>query len=265
MIHTTAIVDQGAVIAPDVEIGPFCVVSAGVVLERGARLLAHVVVTGPTHIGARVVVHPFAVLGGPPQDRSYGGEPTELVIGDDAVIREHVTVHRGTRKDRGRTLIGARTLLMASVHVAHDVVIGDDCTVANASQLAGHVVLENGVTVGGAAAFAPFVRVGETAFIAAHAAVEGHVPPFQIAQGDRARIRAVNTVGLERRGVDSKSIAALKRAHRHLFRSFTPLSIALETLLVDDPLVEHLAVFLRSYATIAGPKLRKSHRDFNAS
>ena len=261
MIHPTAIVDKGARLAADVAIGAYCVVGADVVIGAGSRLLSHVVVEGPTRIGARVRIHPFAVIGGTPQDRTYGGEPTELEIGDDTVVREHVTLHRGTRKDRGTTRVGARCLLMVGAHVAHDVTVGDECIVANACQLAGHVVLEDFVVLGGAAALAPFVRVGSTAFVAAGACVERDVPPFHVAQGDRARVRALNVVGLRRRGVPALSIAALERAHRALYRSGAPLSRSIASIDGSDPYVARLLRFLRERTTIAGASRREPDRD----
>ena len=258
MIHATAVVDPRAKLASDVEVGAHCVIGAEVTIESGTRLLSHVVISGPTRVGARVEVHPFAVLGGPPQDRSYAGEATDLEIGDDVVIREHVTIHRGTRKDRGTTRIGPRTLLMVGVHVAHDVVIGESCIVANATQLAGHVVIEDFVVIGGVAAFAPFVRVGESAFVAARAGVEQDVPPFHIVQGDRARVRALNRIGLERRSFSSASIDALERAHREIYRSGKPLSVALDCFVEAelDPHVRKLVEFLRKHTTTPGPAVR---------
>jgi len=253
VIHPTAIVHESAEIARDCEIGPYCVIGAGVSIGEGSRLLSHVTVEGPTRILARVTIHPFAAIGGAPQDRSYEGEPTDLLIEDSVVIREHVTIHRGTRKDKGTTRVGARSLLMVGVHVAHDVSIGEDCTVANAVQLAGHVVLEDAVVIGGAAAFAPFVRVGECAFVAARAGVEQAVPPYHIAQGDRARVRALNKIGLERRKISVDSITALERAHRALYRSGRPIAVALADLDAGDPCVDRLCAFLRNYATIPGP------------
>jgi UDP-N-acetylglucosamine acyltransferase len=258
VIHPTAIVAPGLRerIDPSIVVGAYSIVGEDVRLGAGTKLHSHVVVHGPTTIGARVEVHPFAVLGGAPQDRSYAGEPTELEIGDDTIVREHATLHRGTRKDRGKTTVGARCLLMVGVHVAHDVVVGDDCTIANACQLAGHVHLEPGVVLGGAAALAPFVHVGEAAFVAAGACVEHDVPPFMIAQGDRARVRGVNVVGLKRRGVDASSIAALERAYRHIYRSGLPIASALIDVAAreDDPYVRRLVEFVRTRTTIPGGK-----------
>ena len=258
-IHPTAVIDPRARLGRDVTVGPYCVVGERVLLGEGACLMSHVTVEGPTALGARVVVHPFAALGGAPQDRSHAGEPTELVVGDETVIREHVTIHRGTAKDRARTTIGARCLIMVGTHIAHDAIVGDECIVANACQLAGHVVLEDGVVLGGAAALAPFVRVGRVAFVAAGARVEHDVPPFHIAQGDRARVRGLNVVGLQRRGFDRNAIAALERAYRAIYRTSKPIEAALIDVLQheSDPNVRMLVEFLRTRTTIAGPKSEK--------
>ena len=256
MIHPTAIVDPNAELAASVEIGPYCIVGAGVMLADGVRLRSHVTIEGPTRLGPRVEVHPFAALGGPPQDRGYHGQPTRLEIDEDVVIREHVTVHRGSHKDDGVTRVGARTWLMAGVHVAHDVRLGPDCILAGGTLLAGHVTFEESVVTGGAAAFAQHVTVGAMAFVAAGARVEHAVPPFHIAQGDRARIRALNVVGLERNHVPAVSRAALLAAHRALWRSDRPISVALETLDEADPHVRRLASFVRSHTLIAGPARR---------
>ena len=216
-VHPSAVVDAGAELGDGVEIGPLCHVGAGVRLGDGTRLLASCTVLGPTTLGARNVVHPYAVLGGAPQDHSHAGEPTTLVIGDDNEFREHVTVHRGTAKDRGETRIGSRGLFMAGAHVAHDCVIGDGVVLANATLLGGHVVLGDGVVTGGRAGFVPYVRVGRIAFIAGAAVVERNVPPFVIASGDRARVRAPNHVGLRRHGISEASIAAIDAAFRAVF------------------------------------------------
>lgn len=252
MIHPTAIVDPSATVAEDAEVGPYSIVGSGVVVGRGARLVGHVVVEGPTRIGARVILHPFSAVGGAPQDRSYAGEPTELEIGDDTVVREHVTIHRGTRKDRGVTRVGARVLIMGGTHVAHDVQIGDDCTIANGSLLAGHVVLEEGCVLGGGAALAPFVRVGALAFVAAGARVEHDVPPFHVVQGDRARVRTLNAVGLERRAVPRPSRDALARAHRALYRSGRAIAEAAAGIDDPDPFVRRLVEFVRTRTTVPG-------------
>ena len=249
-IHPSAIVASGARVGEGVVVGPYAVIGEAVVLGARVRVGAHAVVEGPTVLADDVQVFPFALVGAAPQDRSYSGEPTTLRVGEGTVIREHVTLHRGTRKDRGHTEVGARCLLMVGVHVAHDAVIGDDCTIANAVQISGHVVLEEGVNVGGAAAFAPFVRVRAYSFVAAGSRVEQDVPPFHVVQGDRARVRALNVVGLQRHGVPE---AALSRAHRALYRAGRPLAEALASLEADeDRHVRRLVAFPRERTTVPG-------------
>jgi UDP-N-acetylglucosamine acyltransferase len=164
-------------------------------------------------------------------------------VGEGNVFREHVTVHAGTEHE---TRIGDGNLFMVGCHVAHDVHVGSHCTVANGVQLAGHVVVEDGVTFGGLAAVAQFVRVGEGAFVAGGAMVERDVPPFVIAQGDRARVRALNAVGLERRGVPPESVAELRRVFRAVFASGRPRSQVLAELVTDDPFATKLLRALRA-------------------
>jgi len=249
-VHSTAVIHVGARLAADAVIGPYCVVGDRVEIGAGAVIRSHAVIEGPTQLDSSVQVHPFAVVGGAPQDKSYRGEHTELVVGESTVIREHVTIHRGTTKDRGQTRVGRRCLLMVGAHVAHDVIVGDDCIVSNHCELAGHVVLEEGVVLGGAAAIAPFVRVGRFAFIAAGARVEQSVPPFLIAQGDRAVIRGINVVGLRRNGVAETSIDAITRAYKKRYLARDPSDALLAELAADDdPYVRELAAFLRSHVT----------------
>jgi UDP-N-acetylglucosamine acyltransferase len=246
-IHPTAVVSSRATLSDDVAIGPLSVVGDGVGVGAGSLLLASSVLMGPLRMGERNTVFPYAVLGTAPQDRSYAGEPTTVEIGSDNVFREHVTVHRGTAKDQGATRIGSHGLFMAGVHVAHDVVVGDYATLANDTLLAGHVHLAEHVTTGGRAAIAPFAWVGRGAFVAAGAMVERDVPPFVIAAGDRARVRALNHVGLERLGVGPESRRALERAFRALYLGRVPRSVARRTVkaeLGDDPWVSELLCFL---------------------
>jgi len=246
-IHSTAVVGRDVRLADGVVIGPHVVVGDGVSLGDGTRLLSSCVVLGPTVLGARNVVHPFAVLGAEPQDRSHAGEPTELVVGDDNVFREHVTVHRGTKKDRGLTRIGSSCLFMVGSHVAHDAVVGDGVTLTNGALLGGHVHVGDHAVIGGGAAIAPFVRIGESAFIAGGAMVERDVPPFVIAQGDRARVRALNVVGLKRRGIPEASRRALAKAFRLLYGAKTPKCSALDVVRAElgaDPYVARLVAFV---------------------
>jgi UDP-N-acetylglucosamine acyltransferase len=216
-VHPSAMVDPRAELGDDVVVGPYAIVESGVTLSRGCVLHPHAVVRRGTSLGADNVVHPFAVIGGDPQITRGAGGPARVEAAEGNVFREHVTVHGGTE---GRiTRIGASNLLMVGVHVAHDVVVGSRCVLSNGTQLAGHAVVEDWVTFGGLSGVTQFVRVGESAFVAATAACERDVPPFVIVQGDRARVRGLNVVGLRRRGVPDSSIRALRRAVRRLWLS----------------------------------------------
>ena len=237
-IHSTAIVATGAELHGDVEVGAYAVIGRGVSIGQGTRILAHVVLEGPTRIGAENVIHPFAVVGGAPQAKKKG-EAGRLIIGDKNVIREHATIHRGTQGNV--TQVGSSNLLMVGCHVAHDVIIASHVTLANGVQLAGHAVIEAHATFGGMSGVAQFVKVGESAFVAAGAMCERDVPPFVVVQGDRARVRALNKVGLRRRGIDDAAIARLERAFRLLFGSKYTRAEALRDLDQSDPLVKKLA------------------------
>jgi UDP-N-acetylglucosamine acyltransferase len=250
-VHSTSVVDPGAELGDGVRIGPLCHVGAGVVLGEDTELVSHVTVLGPSRIGRRNRVYPQATLGAAPQDRSYRGESTTLLVGDDNEFRESVTVHRGTPKGGGVTRIGSGCLLMVGSHVAHDCTVGDGVTLANLTSLGGHVVVESRVVTGGHVAVAPFVHIGEIAFAAGGAMIERPVPPFVVVSGDRARVRGLNTVGLERAGVPDASRDALERAYRALFRKGTPMTVAVSEIdasLRGDPYVAKLLEFLSGAA-----------------
>jgi UDP-N-acetylglucosamine acyltransferase len=241
-VHPTAVVDRHAELAEDVVVGPYAIVEAGVVLGDGCLLHPHAIVRGPAVLGARNVVHPFAVIGGQPQAKRQVGGSAGIQIGADNVFREHVTVHVGT--DGRATRVGACNLFMVGSHVAHDVVVGSHCVLSNGAQLAGHAVVQDWVTFGGLSGVTQHVKVGENAFVAATAACERDVPPFVVVQGDRARVRGANVVGLRRRGVPEPSIAALERAVYKLFLSRTPRASALAEVRRDDPYVQRLIAAL---------------------
>jgi UDP-N-acetylglucosamine acyltransferase len=254
-IHPSAIVERGAELADDVVVGPWCHVQAGVRIGRGTKLVSHVVLTGNTTIGAGNVVHPFTVLGGEAQVRKgAAGTRRALEIGDENVFRENVTV--SVSSGSGTTRVGSHNLFMAGCHVAHDVVVGSRCVIANAVQLAGHVVVEDWVTFGGLSGVAQLLVVGQGAFVAAGAMCERDVPPFVIVQGDRARVRALNVVGLERRGVPSSSIAALRTAYARLWGPRGRFE-ARKTLDRADPWVAILASFLDDPTRTTKPAKRK--------
>lgn len=233
-VHPTAIVEAGARLEPDTVVGPYAVIEAGAILSAGvlvgshavigaeARVAArcrigpHVVLEGRTTLGEAVVVHAGAVLGGPPQDRKYRGEATSLEIGDGTVIREHATVHAASVAG-GVTRIGPRCLLMAYTHVAHDCDIGAEVVMANGVQIAGHCVIEAGAVLGGVTTVHQHVRIGRLAMTGASTRVARDIPPFCLADGNPARLRGLNRVGLERAGFDTDRRRRLERAFRKIF------------------------------------------------
>jgi UDP-N-acetylglucosamine acyltransferase len=250
-IHPSAVVEPEVLLGDGVRIGPLCYVGAGVELGEGTELVAQATVLGPARIGRNNRLFPHATLGAPPQDKTHRGEATELLVGDDNVFREQTTVHRGTTKGTRITRIGSRCLFMVGAHVAHDCTIEDDVVMTNLATLGGHVHVERNVVCGGLAAVAQFVRLGRGCFLAGGALVERDVPPFTIAAGDRARVRALNTVGLSRMGVPEASKRALERAFRMLYRGQEPLAVALLAVrseLSGDPYVAELVEFLGARA-----------------
>ncbi|MCB9590638.1 MAG: acyl-ACP--UDP-N-acetylglucosamine O-acyltransferase [Polyangiaceae bacterium] len=229
-IHQTAVVDGAAKLGDGVRIGPFCVVEGDVELGAGTELVSHVVIRAGARLGANNQVHPFSVIGGPPQDKSHTGRESWVQIGDDNVFRESCTVHGGTHKGDGTTRIGNSGLFMVGAHVAHDCDVGDRVILTNYVSLGGHVVVEHAAVLGGHVAVAPFCRIGRIVFAAGGAMIERSVPPFLTVAGDRARVRGVNSVGLRRNQVPEDSIRALRSAQRTLYAGGEPLRVAAERL-----------------------------------
>lgn len=226
-IHPSAIVEPGARIHASADIGPFCVIGPKVTIGPGTKLLQGVTVLGRTTIGARNLIHPTAVIGGDPQDLKFKGEDTITVIGDENVIREGVTINKGTVSGGGQTVIGSRNLIMAIVHVAHDCIVEDNTILANAVFLAGHVRVESGAILSGWVVIHHFVTVGQGAFIGGASRVGQDVCPFMLLQGLGGEIRGINSVGLRRRGVKPEAINALREAYRLIWRSGLPKPEAL--------------------------------------
>jgi UDP-N-acetylglucosamine acyltransferase len=239
LIHPTAVIEKGAQIGEGVSIGAFCVIGADVVLEEGVTLASHVVVEGRTKIGARTKIYPFAVIGHAPQDLKYQGEPSTLSIGQDCTIREHVTIHPGTKGDKMHTKVGNHCLLMVGSHVAHDCVLGDHVILANNATLAGHVVLGDYVLIGGLSAVHQFVRIGHHAVIGGMSGIENDVIPYGAAMGERAHLSGLNLVGLKRRGFSREAIHGLRRAYEQLFTEQEgTFAQRLETLAKEEPAEE---------------------------
>lgn len=216
-IHPTAIIEEGASLAKGVSVGPWCRISAAASLGEGVELKSHVVVEGRTSIGARTVVFPFAVLGGPPQHLGYCGEDTAVRIGSDCVIREHATVNLGTVAGRGETVVGDKCFMMTGSHVAHDCVVGSNVIFANNATLGGHVVVGDFVFLGGLCAIHQFCRIGDYSFIGGCAAVPTDVIPYGSANGNHATLAGLNIIGMKRRGMSRASIHDLRSAFRMLF------------------------------------------------
>lgn len=248
-IHPNAVVHKGAEVDTTADIGPFCVVGPRVKIGRETRLVSHVVVDNDTTLGARNVVHPFAVLGGAPQDLKFKGEPARLILGDDNVIREGATLNIGTAGGHMETRVGSKCLMMAYAHVAHDCVVGDRVILANSVALAGHVTIASDVRVSGLAGVHQFARVGRHAFLAAGALCAQDIPPFCIAHGDRAQLVGINVVGLKRAGWTREEIRAVREAFKRLFLSEGTRAGALERvekeLAPASPLVSELVTFIR--------------------
>jgi UDP-N-acetylglucosamine acyltransferase len=227
-IHPTAIVEPKVELGQDVEIGPFCWVRNGAILRDGVQLGSHCVVGPGTTIGAHTRVYHHAVLGEDPQDKKYRGEETWLTIGSHNVFREFTTVSRGTAVGNATTVVGDHNLFMAYSHVAHDCVVGSNCVFANSVNLAGHVEIQDSVVLGGLVGVHQHSRIGRCAMVGGGGMAAQDVPPFTIAQGDRARLFGLNIVGLRRNGYSLDVITALKGAYRELFNQGLPLRIALE-------------------------------------
>lgn len=247
-IHPTALVAAGAKLAPDVRIGAYTIVGGEVEIGSGTTVAEHVVLRGRTRIGANNRIFQFNSIGDIPQDKKFGGEPTELVIGDGNTIREFCTFNTGTMQDRGVTRIGHRNWIMAYVHVAHDCVIGDDTVLANGVTLAGHVEVGDFTILGGFTAVHQHCRIGAHCMLGGGSIVLRDVPPFVIANGNSAAPHGVNTQGLKRRGYTAEAIAAIRRAYKTLYKSGllfdeARTQLAAETAAHPEllPLVEFLA------------------------
>ena len=216
-IHSSAIVEDGAVLGVGVEIGPYSLVGSHVRLGDGVKIASHVVLSASTELGPRCVVHPHAVLGGAPQYRGDSGREARLVVGADTVIREHVTMNGGSAKGRGLTEVGANGYFMAYSHVAHDCHVGNDVTFANGVALGGHVTIGDGVNIGGLSAVQQYGRIGRGAFVGGVTGVPDDVIPYGMVWGDHARLSGLNLIGLKRRGVPRERIRDLRAAFRFIF------------------------------------------------
>jgi UDP-N-acetylglucosamine acyltransferase len=243
-IHPTAIVEDGARIAAGARIGPYCLVSAGAAIGRGTVLANHVTIMGDVLIGERNRIFANCVIGGDPQDISYRGSATRVEIGDDNVIREGVTINRGSEKEEGLTSVGSSNYLMAACHVAHDCRIGDHVIIANGTLLGGHVRIHSRASLSGVVAVHHWATIGGWSFLAGLSRVLHDVPPFMLCEGSPARPRCINVVALKRGGFPQESIAAISEAYRLLYRARVGVEAAREILgaqgMLPPPVVELL-------------------------
>ncbi len=218
-VHRSAIVSSRAALAAGVEVGPYAVVGPEVEIGPGCKVGAHAIVEGPTRMGARNVIHPHASIGRDPQDRKFRpGEASRLEIGDGNTIREYVTINRGTEEGGGVTRIGNDCWLMATVHIAHDCVLGDDVVMANFASVAGHVHIGNHVTMAGFSGAHQFCRIGDYSFLGIYSGVTRDVPPYVLVAGQPPKPRGVNVIGLRRHGFNAGQRANIERAYRTLYR-----------------------------------------------
>jgi UDP-N-acetylglucosamine acyltransferase len=230
VIHETAIVDPGARLHESVEVGPWSLIGPHVEIGEGSKIESHVVIKGPTKIGARNHIYQFSTVGEATPDLKYRDEPTELYIGDDNVIRENVTIHRGTVQDRSLTSVGHRNLIMAYVHIGHDSLVGNDTILVNNTALAGHVEIGDWAILSGYTLVHQFCKIGAHSFSGMGTSIGKDVPAFVTVAGSPAEAKTINAEGLRRRGFESAEISELRRAFKILYRQGLTLDVALERL-----------------------------------
>jgi UDP-N-acetylglucosamine acyltransferase len=248
-VHSTAIIHPEAELADDVRVGPYSVISAGVRIAKGTEVGSHVVIEGPTTIGENNRFFSFGSIGQVPQDLKFHGERSELIIGNNNVFREGVTIHRGTQGGGGKTTIGNNNFFMATAHVAHDCQIRDFVIMANAATLAGHVAIEEHATVGAFSGIHQFCRVGKHAFIGGYSVITKDVLPFSKTVGNRAHCYGTNPVGLRRQGFPRETLAVIKQAFRLLLQSKLNTSQAIEAIereVPHNPEIVYLIDFIRN-------------------
>ena len=249
-LHKTAIISPEAKLSPGVSIGPYSVIEAGVSIGDNVRIGSHCVITGQTTIGRNCKIFTGAVIGSAPQDKKHSSDDNVFLnIGENNIIREYVTINPGTLEGGGKTVLGSNNLLMAYAHVAHDCVIGNNCTLANAATFAGHVTLEDTAVVGGLVGIHQFVRLGRLSIVGGLSKVVQDIPPFSMCDGHPAKVYNINAVGLERAQVSPQTIKSLKQAFKILFRSGLAKTHAIEKItneIESCPEVDHLVFFSKT-------------------
>jgi len=246
-IHPTALVDAGAELASDVEVGPYSIIGPKVKIDSGCRIGPHVVVKGRTSIGKDNRIFQFASIGEEPQDKKYQGEDTELIIGDRNYIRELCTFNLGTVQGGGVTRIGNDNWIMTCVHIAHDCQVGNHTILANNATLAGHITIGDWAILGGYALIHQYCAIGAHSFVSFASHVNQSIPPFVTVAGEKAHVKGINSEGLKRRGYTSEQIRSVRRAYKVLYRSGLPLDDAKQQLVEmasESPEIEPLVEFL---------------------
>jgi UDP-N-acetylglucosamine acyltransferase len=249
MIHSHAIVDPSARVADDVEVGPWTLIGPEVEIGPGCKIESHVVIKGPTKIGSGNHIYQFSTIGEATPDLKYRDEPTYLVIGDNNIIRENVTIHRGTVQDRSETTIGNNNLIMAYAHIGHDSVIGNHTILVNNTALAGHVKVGDWAILSGYTLVHQFCKIGAHSFSGMGTAIGKDVPAYVTVSGAPAEAKTINIEGLRRRGFSSEAISQLRRAFKIVYRQGLTLELAiqrLETMLSDTPEVQVMIDSIRA-------------------
>lgn len=266
-IHPTSVLSPDVELGPDVEIGPYCLIQGKVKIGRGTYIEGHTTVGyrhGIIEIGENNHISPGAVIGGPPQDISYKGEPTHLIIGSNNVFREFSTVNLATSKGDGKTEVGNNCYFMSYTHVGHDCKIGNNVIMANNSHLGGHCEIEDGVVIGGVCAFNQFTKVGKNAFVAANSVVNKDILPFSRAQGSWALVRATNKVGLLRKGIAKDEVQNIHKALRILIMGKGTVDEALARIQSEcsqSPQIDYLVHFVKSSKRGIAISRGANHRD----
>ena len=229
-IDKTSVISSSANIDSSVEIGPFCIIGDDVEIQAGTSILSHVVLKGPTVIGKNNTIYQFSTIGEDTPDKKYNGEKTKLLIGDNNIFREGVTVHRGTIQDKSLTKIGSNNLFMAYAHVAHDCIVGNDNVFANNAGIAGHVVVGNSVIVGALTTVHQFCRLGDYSFAGMNTSINMDVPAYVKVAADPARVIGLNSVGMARNGIPDESISLLKKSYKVVYKRGLKLEDAIKKL-----------------------------------
>jgi UDP-N-acetylglucosamine acyltransferase len=249
MIHSTAIVDSKAELDSNVEVGPYSIIRKNVFIGAGTVIGPHVIIEPYVNIGRDCHIFQYAAIGAPPQSLKFKGEKSDVKIGRGTIIREFVTIHRGTEFGGGLTEVGEENFLMAYTHIAHDCMTGKKVIFANNATLAGHIIVGDHATIGGLVAIHQFVRIGNYAYVGGKSAVVKDIPPYVIASGDRAKLHGLNTVGLKRHGFSQETLSLLKKAYRIIFRIGITLNEAIERIRAEVeqiPEVVNLIDFIKS-------------------